>query len=29
MDSTRETDNTEFESKVSELLPDLAQLLNN
>lgn len=27
MDSTRETGNTEFESKLSELLPDLAQLL--
>lgn len=27
MDSTRETENTEFESKLSELLPDLAQLL--
>lgn len=27
MDSTRETENKEFESKVSKLLPDLAQLL--
>lgn len=27
MDSIRETENTEFESKVSELLPDLDQLL--
>lgn len=27
MDSTRETHSPEFESKVSELLPDLAQLL--
>lgn len=27
MDSTRETENPEFESKVSELLPELAQLL--
>ena len=27
MDSTRETEHTKFESKVSELLPDLAQLL--
>lgn len=27
MDSTIETENTEFESKLSELLPDLAQLL--
>jgi hypothetical protein len=27
MDSTRETHNPEFESKVCELLPDLAQLL--